>query len=529
MTSKSLNQSRAEVDLVGYRHKDGAIQIELRAHKHSSPCPSCGQHSSRVHSRYRRTIADLPWAGLPACILLQTRKFFCVEEGCSRRIFTERLPETAERYARRSSRLKQALTWVSLALGGRAGTRLIGRLGLPASRATMLRTLRGQSHSAKTPSPRVLGIDEWAWKKGHRYGTILCDLEAARVVDLLPMRDAETVAAWLRQHPTVQVVSRDRAGAFADAIAKGAPSASQVADRWHLLNNLLERLIALLEHHRGTVREVRNSFRAANAELSVSHESEDTRTTALQRKDQNRQRRIDLYQRMKELIDNGKSQAQAAATLGLGLRTIQRWVACGVFRERKHRAFSSQVDAFGPYLEKRVANGCRSATVLWREISRQGYQGQIVSIWDWLQRRFDGLRKTRLGGPPTKRRSPLCLEKVAWIMLKTTPQRSPFLKALYRASAELKSLARVAKSFFEMIRKRDASRWPAWLQMALHSPLASFARRLQRDQKAVAEALRLPWSNGMVEGQIHRLKLIKRQMYGRAGFDLLRLRVLQRA
>lgn len=205
----------------------------------------------------------------------------------------------------------------------------------------MLRILRGQSHPT-TPSPRVLGIDEWAWKKGHRYFTMLCDLEAARVVDLLLTRDAETVAGWLRQHPTVQVVSRDRAGAFADAIAKGAPSASQVADRWHLRNDLLETLISLLEHHRATVREVRDSFRGANAQLSVSHESEDTRTTAFQRKEHNRQRRMDLYQRMRELVDNGESQTQAAATLGLGLRTVRRWMTCGVFRERKHRAFSSR-------------------------------------------------------------------------------------------------------------------------------------------------------------------------------------------
>jgi transposase len=529
MTPKALNPNRAEADLVCYRQKDGAIEIELRAHQRSSSCPSCGQHSSRVHSRYRRKIADLPWAGLPAYILLQTRRFFCADERCLRRIFTERLPGIAERYARRSSRLSQTLTWVSLALGGRASARLAGRLGLPASRATMLRTLRGQSHPATTPSPRVLGIDEWAWKKGHRYGTILCDLEARQVIDLLPTRDAETVAGWLRQHPTVKVVSRDRAGAFADAIAKGAPYASQVADRWHLLNNLLETLIALLEHHRRTVREVRDCFRSENEQISVSHESENRMTTALERKQENRERRIDLYQRMRELIDNGKSQTQAAAILGLGLRTVQRWVACGVFRERKHRAFSSQVDAFGPYLEKRVAERCRSATTLLREINRQGYQGKIVSVWDWLQRRFEGLRRTRTAGPPVKRRSPLCLKKVAWMMLKTTPRRSPFLKALYQASVGLKSLARAAKSFFEMIRKRDVSLWPAWLQMALRSPLASFARRLQRDEKAVSGALRLPWSNGPVEGQIRRLKLIKRQMYGRASFDLLRLRVLQQA
>jgi transposase len=205
----------------------------------------------------------------------------------------------------------------------------------------MLRTPRGQSCPLTTSSPRVLGIDEWAWKKGHRYGTILCDLEAGRVVDLLPTRDAEWVAAWLRQHPTVQVVSRDRAGAFADAIAKGAPSASQVADRWHLLNNLLQTLIALLERHRGVVREVRASYRGEDAQPPACHEPEDTQTTAFQRKEQNRERRIDLYKRMKQLIDNGRSQTQAAATLGLGLRTVQRWVACGVFENATPRIFQS--------------------------------------------------------------------------------------------------------------------------------------------------------------------------------------------
>jgi hypothetical protein len=198
-----------------------------------------------------------------------------------------------------------------------------------------------------------------------------------------------------------------------------------------LLNNLLETLTELLERHRGTLREVRESFRAAKAQLSDSHDSQDTLTKALQRKQQNRQRRLDLYQRMRELIDNGRSQTQAAAILGLGLRTVQRWIACGVFRERKHRAFSSQVDAFAPYLEKRVAEGCRNATVLWKEISRQGYGGKTVSVWDWLQRRFGSLRNTEAGALLEKRQSPLRLEKVAWLMLKTTPRRSPFLKALH--------------------------------------------------------------------------------------------------
>ena len=302
MNQGTLIPNSAEVELICLRPKAGTIQVELRACQHSSPCPSCGSRSFQVHSRYWRTIADLPWEGIPVRILLKARKFFCVDERCSRRIFTEQLSGTVARYARRSCRSRDALNWLSLALGGRAGTRLARKLGLLASRATLLRELRRRTHPATSSSLRVLGIDEWGWKKGHRYGTILCDLEAARVVDLLPSRDAETVATWLRQHPTVQVVSRDRAGAFADAIAKGAPSSVQVADRWHLLNNLLETLLQSLERHRSTVMHVRDSLEAApKTQLLGSHDAEDSPTKALQRKQQNRERRLELYQCMRDL------------------------------------------------------------------------------------------------------------------------------------------------------------------------------------------------------------------------------------
>ena len=201
-------------------------------------------------------------------ILLQARKFFCADERCSRRIFTEQLPGTVARYARRSCRSSEALSSVTLALGGRAGARLARKLGLLASGSTMLRELRKRPRPPAFSAPRVLGIDEWAWKKGHRYGTILCDLEQRRVIDLLPNRSTETVAAWLRQHPSVQVVSRDRASSFADAIAKGAPGALQVADRWHLLNNLLETLVRSLERHRHTMNDV---CKQIDSQIARSH------------------------------------------------------------------------------------------------------------------------------------------------------------------------------------------------------------------------------------------------------------------
>ena len=211
-----------EVKLVCLRQVVGMVQMELRACQPHPVCPCCGMASRRVHSRYMRQILDLPWQGLPVRILLQTRKFFCVNERCKRKIFTERLPGTVDRYARRSSRSSESLRWLSRALGGRAGSRLARRLGLLISGKTLLRELHRQSKS-RSAAPRVLGIDEWAWKKGHRYGTILCDLERGTVIDLLPTRDTATVAAWLSKHPTIEVVSRDRACSFADAIRRGAP------------------------------------------------------------------------------------------------------------------------------------------------------------------------------------------------------------------------------------------------------------------------------------------------------------------
>ncbi len=290
MNRGTLIPNSAEVELICLRPKAGAIQVELRASQPSSLCPSCNRRSFRVHSRCWRTLSDLPWEGIPVRILLQARKFFCGDERCPRRIFTERLPGTVARYARRSCRSTEALRWVTMALGGRAGARLARKLGLLTSGSTLLRELRKRARLSTSSAPRVIGIDEWAWKKGHRYGTILCDLEQRRVIDLLPNQSTETVAAWLRRHPSVQVVSRDRASSFADAIAKGAPGAVQVADRWHLLNNLVQTLGRSLEHHRPTIVEVAkqvNDKCAAPPSLS-----EEPATQAVQRTRQNRERRL---------------------------------------------------------------------------------------------------------------------------------------------------------------------------------------------------------------------------------------------
>ena len=402
MNRSTLIPSGAEVELICLRSKAGEIQVELRAHQPFSRCPNCDSRSSRVHSRYWRTIADLPWEGIPVRILLQARKFFCADERCSRRIFTERLPTTVARYARRSCRSSDAISWMALALGCRAGARLAHKLGLLVSGSTLLRDLRNRAYPLSSSEPRVIGIDEWAWKKGHRYGTIICDLEQRRVIDLLPNRNTETVAAWLRQHPDVQVVSRDRASSFADAIAKGAPKAVQVADRWHLLNNLVETVGRSLERHRPTIVEV---AKRVNHKCAAPSFAEEPATQGMQRTRQNRERRLARYQEFRDLIDTGMNHSEVSRHLGIPLRTVQRWLACGVFPERKHRVYPSIVDAYGSHLEKRYGEGCRNIMQLLQELKDRGFEGHASAVRRWLRQRFGSIKKA-LVSPPVKKVTP---------------------------------------------------------------------------------------------------------------------------
>jgi transposase len=266
MRASTLLPDVSELELVCLRQQDGAIQMELRTAGSSAVCPECHTPSRRVHSRYLRKLADLPWQGIPVVLQLQSRRFFCLAVACPRRVFTQRLPNTAARYARRTKRSVAALDWIALAAGGEPGSRLARRLGWPVRGGTLLRQLRRRNaERSAAPVPRVLGIDDWAWRKGHRYATILCDLEAGRVVDLLPDRTTETVAEWLRMHPGVEIVSRDRASAYAEAARAGAPCAVQVADRWHLLRSLSEALETALGHHHRMLTQAAAAIRPTTA------------------------------------------------------------------------------------------------------------------------------------------------------------------------------------------------------------------------------------------------------------------------
>jgi transposase len=309
------------------------------------PCPSGGRPARRVHSRYVRTLADLPWHGLRVRLEAHVRKFYCETAGCRRRIFVERLPETAALHARRTRRAAGAVEAVGFALGGRAGARLATLLGLVAGRAAVLARVRAAAE-AEYPTPRVLGVDDWAMRRGRTYGTLLVDLERHRVVDVLPDREAETLAAWLRVHSGVEFVARDRAGAYADGARLGAPDAIQIADRFHLLRNLTHAIDRAVTRHHSVVRAVATKH-GAPPPLSLAAVrkrrysdlpgNRPGPTDAERLSAERRARRLARDEQVVGLRAEGMPKLAIARQLGLDPKTVTAWLAAGTFPERRPR------------------------------------------------------------------------------------------------------------------------------------------------------------------------------------------------
>jgi transposase len=526
------------------RWSSGGLRLELTATAASAKCPLCSQLSTRVHSHYHRTLADLPCSGVAVRLELCAPKFFCDNPRCNRRIFTPPLPQLAARYARRTLRLQAVLQMIGLALGGEAGARLSRELHLATSGDTILRALH-HWHPLMATTPRVLGVDDFAFRRGRTYGTILVDLEKHRVTDLLPDRQAPTLTAWLQEHPGVEIISRDRSAEYALGARLGAPNALQVADRWHLLKNLADALENLLIREHSALRE------AAQAHQDTTEDTAHTNSPSpapvaltllplprLEReKQQRRGRRLARYQQVMQLYSQGVTLRGIAQATGVSRETVRHFVQAGQFPEITPRSpRPTKLDDFSDYLKVRWDTGCHNAAQLFRELRDQGYTGHQTLVKDYIRAFRSGLaapQQIRGPTPSAASSSPPSVRCVLWWLLRPDEQleaqAQQFVARLCHISSSIRTARELALWFFRMVRERRAQEFGDWIAFARDSRLPylkGFAQRLLSDRAAVIAALSQPWSNGQTEGQVNRLKSIKRQMYGRAGFELLRARVL---
>jgi len=517
---------------------DPTLLIDAHVSAPEASCPDCHTPSAHVHSRYTRRLRDLPVAEYPVHLRVHVRRFRCRTSTCPRRTFTERLPVIAPCHAQRTRRLTETVRVLGSEAGGEAGARMATRLRMPLSGDTVLRILHRTPAPAQ-PTPRVLGIDDFALRKGRVYGTILVDLEQQRPVDLLPERTAETVATWLRDHPGVEVIARDRASEYARGATEGAPEATQVADRFHLLCNLHEALTRYLQRITPALRRLLASEPAPAPPTALEPCETSTAERPLPRygrplrlEQEQRARhatRLHRYEQVKTRFAQGHSLRQIAAACGLDTKTVRAWVRSETLppEQRGYRG-PAKIDAYIPYLRTRLAEGCTNQSRLWREIREQGFTGTCSLVAKWIRAHGQAQAGPPQPTPPRMRAA----RPLTWLLLQAEGQRTVDEQGLWerlQQHDELRQVVALVCQGTMMIRKQQADEFDAWLQACQASAsveLRNCAEWLRRDSAAVHAALRLPWSTGPVEGQINRLKLIKRSGYGRMKLALLRQRVL---
>jgi transposase len=537
-----------------------SVQIGLISQAKSCICPSCSTSSSHVHGYYTRRLHDSPAHGRVVELLLNLRRFVCRRADCQQQTFDEQVPELMQTHARMSSRLAAELRETALLLGGEAGKRLACKLHMPVSADTLLRLIRRTPQQSSIIAPRVLGVDDWAFRRGRCYGTILCDLESHQVIDLLPDRSAEALASWLKAHPGAEVISRDRSGEYARGAALGAPQAKQVADRFHLVRNLIEAFERGLDRQRALFDEaakasslnlnclpqhfeVAGENTAAAAAPPIDSPVSDgakPKTKRQRRYEQSRSRRMALYQQVKELMAIGLSLRAIGRRLHLSHHTVLRYAHAQQFPEpASHPLAPTPLDRFVPHLKQRWEQGVCEATQLFAELVQQGFCGSIHMV----RRQLTALREAEKADKKSTRHWRPSIKHAAWLLLygdaansSTTPsellrKQQAFVAALHQKRPELAPNVWMIQEFSRVLSQDDPAELEAWVALSddpqVMREIKQFAKNLRNDWAAVVEAVRQPWSNGQVEGQVNRLKTIKRQMYGRAEFDLLRARVLQ--
>jgi transposase len=462
------------------------IRVAARTRDVPVPCPVCGRLTGKVHGYHRRTVADVPVDGRPVVVSLRVRRLACPELDCPRQTFREQVPGLLERLQRRTVRLTGQITGVVKELCGRAGARLTRLLAVPVSYATALRLLR-RIPLPPMRVPRVIGIDDFALRCRHRYATVIIDAETGRRIDVLPDREAATVTTWLRAHPGAEIVWRDGSATYAEAIRQALPDAVQVSDRWHLWRNLCDKVLAEVRAHPPC-------WATANPPRPGGVREQTTR---------------ERWHKVHALLDSGVGLLECSRRLNLALNTVKRYARIPEAPAERiaPRYRPTLVDPYREHLRtRRAAEPAVPVTQLFREIKELGYTGGLNLLYRYLtQGRAEGDR-------------PVTTPQRATRLLLTHPEHlwtkdTDLLGLLTAACPEMTELARLTGEFAALLTPAQGNdtKLTQWIADV---------------RAAVNAGLTLPYHNGRTEGANTRTKKIMRQMHGRAGFDLLRHRIL---
>ena len=506
------------------------ITLHLHGKRKTAQCPECFKRSDSVHSCRRRRIQHLPCSGQTLWLVFSVRHWYCRNPACSRKIFAGSLAPFAGSHQQSSQALQNLQRQLGLIAGGEAGKRAATAAGLRCSADTLLRRVINTPETKQSGAPHV-GIDEWAWHRGHRYGTLIVNLDTHRPLVLLPGRDQRTLATWFRKYPEIQIVSRDRSGVYATAAREGAPQARQVADRWHLLKNIGDAPERMMYRHIPLIRLVASELspkKSPDPEPSVP-------AASLRRperlKQQTRKKRHQRWTEVMALHNKGCSFREISRITGLSRVTVSRWVRSGTFPEMSTRPPKrGLLDPWREWLKEQRESGNYNASRIWREMVARGFTGSETIV-------RDAVAKWRKGwNPPvtTAVRLPSVSRVSRWLM----PWRitrdeenyaSRFISLMCEKEPELKIAQQLALEFYRILKTQNKSQLSSWFTRVHESGSAEFRRvaaGMEADAAAICEAINSSWSNGVVEGHVNRLKMLKRQMYGRAGFELLRQRVM---
>jgi transposase len=505
--------------------RPSAVVIKARCSPSGAACPDCGTWSSRVHSSYLRQVHDLPVGGRPVLIHLAMRRFRCTNPACKKVTFAWQADGLTARYQRWSVPLAGLLSQVALELAGRAGMRLAAALGITVDRSTLVRLVIDSPDPEVSVAPEVVGVDDFALRRGHVYATILVDAVTGRAIDVLPGREAGPLADWLKAHPGVRVICRDRAGAYAEGARDGAPEAVQVADRWHLWHNLAEHTAKAVARHRACLRQI-----AAAAEPAQPRPEPAVTATVAAAESRLAARMRDEHAAVQALAARGLGLRAIARELGMDRKTARRFAHAATGDEAVARAISQPtvLDRYQPHLHRRWNQGCRDAAVLHAEITVLGYRGSLRTVYRYLQPLRTGTDPVALAPSVLK-----IGEVTSWLLRRAedlNPRQQQLLAELRGHCAQLDRLAEHVTSFAKMMTRRTGEQelagWLDRVEADDQPELHTFAAGIRQDLAAVTAGLTLPYSSGPTEGNVNRLKAIKRQMYGRAGLDLLRKRVI---